>query len=194
MRFKIKLKITNLPIERVATDTATILNKLLGNNHKWHDINPKPYTCSLIRGGELNNGKFTFTNGAYFYINTEDEEVINSLLNNPDIEFDIENNKTFSGYNLLSVKNIVYNTNGKENWITDENKNNFIQYVKQKYFVDIEIYKIKNHHILYKERSRRPVSDLLIKCNGKNVKNLFESGIGGSCSIGFGFVETINKK
>lgn len=195
MRFKIKLKLEKLSVNNIATETASRLNKLLGKNHKWHELTLKPYTCSFICGGEFKDDVCYFKdNSAYFYINTEDDEVIEVILNNSDINFDIENPKIFSDYNLLSIKNIVYNTNGKRNWITDENKNNFIEYVKHKYFVDIEIYKIKNHNIRYKNKSKLPVSDLLIKCSGdKMVKNLFESGIGGSCSIGFGFVETIKK-
>lgn len=195
MRFKIKLKLEKLSVNNIATETASRLNKLLGKNHKWHELILKPYTCSLIRGGKIKDGVCYFKdNNAYFYINTEDTEVIEAILNNIDTGFEIEKPKIFSDYNLLSVRNIIYNTNGIRNKITDENKNNFIEYVKQRYFVDIEIYKIRNHGIDYKDKSYMPVSDLLIKCSGDEmVKNLFESGIGGSCSIGFGFVETIKK-
>ena len=194
MRFKIKLTLKSLPIKDVAEKTASVLNKILGDNHKWHDLESKPYTCSLILGGKKHDESLIFENGGYFYINTNDNEVINALLNNKGIEFSVENNKLNSGYNLLSVKRVIYNTNGKKIWVTNDNKHNFENYVKVKYGVNIEILKINNTTIHYKNNTILDVSDLLIKCNDKkNVNNLFETGIGGSCSIGFGFVETLNK-
>ena len=48
--------------------------------------------------------------------------------------------------------------------------------------------------LYYKNKSKIRVSDLLIFCkNNKNLANLFVSGMGGSCSLGFGFVEELNK-
>ena len=194
MRFKIKLKLDPINLRDVATETSNKLNKILGVNNKWHDMERKPYTCSFLLGGSLEGKILSFKNGGYFYVNTEDDDVINAITSNDGIEFNIENLKVFKGYNLLSVKRIRYNTEGKLEWITEENKNNFIEYVKNKYCVDIDILKISNTVIGYKNNSNISVSDLLIRCKTeKNVANLFESGIGGSCSIGFGFVEPLKK-
>ena len=193
MRFKIKLKLEKLALDNVATETAKRLNQILGLNHKWHDLPQKPYTCSLIMGGLLEDKQLNFKDkSAFFYINTEDDEVIEAIVSSPGIDFEIQSIKTFSGYNWLSVKRIIYNTLGKRNHITEENKEAFIKYVKNKYDVNIEIHKIRNSLVTYKKNSKIPVSDLLIRCNDKkNVKLLFESGIGGSSSIGFGFVEPV---
>lgn len=195
MRFKIKLDIDTLPVEDIVVETSKVLNKILGNNNKWHDLEIKPHSCSFIYGGELKNRNVVFNGNSHFYINSEDSEVISAIVSNTNIDFNIEENKVFKEYNLLSVKDVRYNRSGKTKWVTDENKEDFIQYVKEKYLVDIEIFKIKNRVVHYKNGSNISVSDLLIKCNSdKNVANLFESGIGGSCSLGFGFVKPIKKK
>lgn len=196
MRFKITLKIDSLSIHDIAIETARQLNLILGHNNKWHDLQVKPYSCSLIMGGTIDKDIINFkASPAFFYLNTEDEEVIDVIVSNPTISFDILNIKTYKGFNLLSVKKIIFNKNGKRIWVTEENKNEFIEYVKNKYVVDIEILKIKNMLVSYKNKSKLPVSNLLIKSNSnKNVNNLFESGIGGSCAIGFGFVEPLTNK
>lgn len=195
MRLKINLELNNITLDNIAKETATNVNKLLGVNNKWHDLPVKPFTCSLILGGEVKKRDVIFKEKGFLYINTEDKEVIDAISSNEGLDFSIENPKIFKGYNLLSVKKVIYNTNGKKNWVTEDNKNNFIKYVKDKYCVDIEILKIKNSSVMYKNGAKLPTSDLLIRCNtDKNVANLFESGIGASCSIGFGLVELINKK
>jgi len=194
MRFKIKLKLDTLLLCDVAEKTSSIVNKILGVNHKWHDLERKPYTCSFILGGKNEGKSLSFKNGGYFYFNSEDKEVIDAVMKVKDIEFSIETPKIFNGYNLLSVKRVIYNTEGKKVWVTESNKSNFESYLKLKYGVDVKILKINNTTVHYKNNTILDVSDLLIKCdNNKNVANLFESGVGGSCSIGFGFVETINK-
>lgn len=194
MRFKIKLNLDKIPLKKLATETAKHLNKTLGKNHKWHDLTTvKPYTCSFIMGGKQVGDNIIYKNYAYFYLNTEDEEVINAIVSNPSIEFDIENVKVFSDYNLFSVKKVIYNKSSKRHHITEENKKDFIAYVKAKYFVDIEILKLENKYVSYKKNSTLPVTNILIKASGgNNVENLLNSGIGGSCSIGFGHVEPIN--
>jgi CRISPR/Cas system endoribonuclease Cas6 (RAMP superfamily) len=196
MRIKINLKLERIPFKDLATESARALNKALGANHKWHDLSVKPYTCSLINGGIRKGDDVVFNKSAFICINTEDDEVIEALFSDKSISFSIVNNEVFKDYNILSVYNVIYNKSGKgEIFVTEENKQDFVEYVKNKYLVEIEILKIKNSRIPYKKNGTRPVSNLLIKCNGnKNVENLFESGIGGSCSIGFGFVEQINKK
>ena len=195
MRFKINLDLKSIALSDVAVETARQVNRLLGVNHKWHDLKIKPYTCSLILGGEVKKRDVIFKEKGFLYINTEDKEVKDAIFSNEGLDFSIENPKIFKGYNLLSVKKVIYNTNGKKNWITEDNKNNFIKYIKDKYCVDIEILKTKNSSVMYKNGAKLPTSDLLIRCNtDKNVANLFESGIGASCSIGFGLVELTNKK
>ena len=194
MRYKINLNLKEIKLEDISLETPRIINRLLGKNNKWHDLIVKPYTCSLICGGIKKEENIIFEEKAFVYFNTKDVEVENAIFSNVGIDFSIEKPKVFIGYNLLSVQKVIYNTKGKKNWITEENKNNFIEYVKNKYCVDIEILKIQNTSVTYKDDSKIPVSNLLIRCNSeKNVANLFESGIGGSCSIGFGFVEPIKK-
>ena len=192
MRLKIKLKLKNITLDNIALETAKVLNQALGHNHKWHDMEHKPYTCSFIMGGSLENKQFDFKEKpAFFYINTEDVEVIEAITKTGS-DYDIQNIKTFNGYNWLSVKRIQYYSMGKLRHITNENKEAFINYVKNKYNVNIEIHKIKNSFVTYKGNSKLPVNDLLIRCvNEKNVSSLFESGIGGCSSIGFGFVEPV---
>lgn len=196
MRLKVKLKLEKIPSNNLAIETSRQLNRLLGVNHKWHDLQNKPYTCSLIRGGVFDGDNIIFKNSAFIYINTEDKEVVNSMFeNNSSIEFEIQDVKIFKDYNIFSVYNVIYNKSSDRLHVTDDNKDLFIEFVKNKYMVDIEILKIENTTVPYKKNSRLPVSNLLILCKGdKNIANLLESGIGGSCSIGFGFVEPINKK
>lgn len=196
MRFKIKLKLESMSIYDVAQETAKTINQILGHNNKWHDLLVKPYSSSMIMGGLLKDKIITFENSsAYFYINTDDEEIIDRIISNPNISFDIESIKTFKGFNILSLKKVVYNKSGKRIWVTQETKEDFINYVKNKYCVDIDILKIDNSVVRYKNNSKLPISNLLIKTKSdNNVKNLFESGIGGSCSIGFGFVEPLIEK
>jgi CRISPR/Cas system endoribonuclease Cas6 (RAMP superfamily) len=193
MRFKIKLNLDKVQLSDVAVVTAKEVHKLLGDNNKWHDLVRKPFSCSLIRGGKLIDKTIHFDEDAFIYINTEDDEVINALLSsNP--TFSIEKPKVFKDYNLLKVKNVVFNADGKKTWITDDNKDRFIKHIENRYAIKLEVLKIKNSLISYKNNIKLPVSDLLIKIpNNVNVGNLFESGIGGSCSLGFGFVETLNK-
>jgi CRISPR-associated endoribonuclease Cas6 len=178
----------------MAEKTASIVNKLLGNNHKWHDLERKPYTCSFIVGGIKNKDTIIYNDDSYLYFNTEDPEVIDAILANKNIEFNIENNKVNNEVNLLTIKRVIYNNNGKKVWITEDNKSQYEKYLNLKYGISAEILKIRNYTIHHKNVILN-TSDLLIKCsNNKNVANLFESGIGGSCSIGFGFVENINKQ
>ncbi len=192
MRFKIKLGLDKLPVEDIVIETSRKLNSILGHDHEWHDLECKPYSCSLISGGTLDKRTVKFNGNSHFYINTDDDKVIDAITNNIGIEFEIESPKVFKGYNILSVKNVRYNTNGKTEWVTKKNEAEFIGYVKRKFGVDIEILKMNNSVVHYKRGSKISVSNLLIRCNSdKNVGNLFESGIGGSCSLGFGFVNTI---
>lgn len=192
MRFKINLGKDSLPIEDVVTETSKRLNRVLGQNHKWHDLENKPYTCSLLLGGKQVGKRIEFDN-SYFYLNSDCNEVIETITSNFGINFDIEYPKVFKAYNLLSVKRVRFNKNGRTEWVTEENENEFISYVKDKYGVGIEVLKIQNTVLRYKNDSKISVSNLLIRTDGdKNVANLFESGIGGSCSLGFGFVSTIN--
>lgn len=195
MRLKINLDIDKLPVKDVVIKTSSVLNKLLGDNNKWHDMVEKPYTSSLISGGTLQGENIVFNNNAHFYINTEDKEVIRAVLKNKGINFDTPPTKVFSGYNLLSVKKVRYKTKGKNKWVTPENSPDFIKYVKNKYGVDIEIYKYDNSVVYYKRGSKISVSNLLIRTtsSSKDVAKLFQSGIGASTSIGFGFVEPVNK-
>ena len=194
MRFKIKVDVNSVAIKNMAEKTASIVNKLLGNNHKWHDLEIKPYTCSFIVGGIKNEDTIIYNDDSYLYFNTEDSEVIDAILANKNIEFNIENNKVNNEVNLLTIKRVIYNNNGKKVWITENNKSQYEKYLNLKYGISAEILKIRNSTIHYKNAILN-TSDLLIKCsNNKNVANLFESGIGGSCSIGFGFVENINKQ
>lgn len=195
MRFKIKLDISGISLTKRAEETARQLNKILGVNNKWHDLKVKPYSCSFIMGGKQVGDKIVYQNSAYMFLNTEDEEVINKIVSNPKIEFSIETIKLYKDFNLLSVKNIVYNKSGKRVHINEETKNDFIAYVNRKYLIDIEILKIQNTFVSYKNGSYLPVTNLLINCKGSdNLQNIFDSGIGGSCAIGFGHVEPINKK
>jgi CRISPR/Cas system endoribonuclease Cas6 (RAMP superfamily) len=196
MRFKITLKLESMSIYDVALETAKTINQILGHNNKWHDLVVKPYSCSMIMGGELKDKILYFNNSsAYFYINTDDGEIIERIISNSNISFDIESIKTFKEFNILSLKKVVYNKNGKRIWVTQETKQDFINYVKNKYCVDIDILKIDNSVVRYKNNSRLPISNLLVKTKtDTNVKNLFESGIGGSCGIGFGFVEPLTEK
>ncbi len=192
MRCKIKLGLDKLPVEAIVIETSRKLNSILGHDHEWHDLECKPYSCSLISGGTLDKRTVKFNGNSHFYINTDDDKVIDAITNNIGIEFEIESPKVFKGYNILSVKNVRYNTNGKTEWVTKKNEAEFIGYVKRKFGVDIEILKMNNSVVHYKRGSKISVSNLLIRCNSdKNVGNLFESGIGGSCSLGFGFVNTI---
>lgn len=195
MRFNFKLKLTSLKLEDVATETARTVHKLLGENNEWHNLERKPFTCSFIKGGKLKERVIHFNNDAHLYINTEDEKVISKLTNHVGIEFDIETPKIFKSYNLLNVSQVIFNTSGKKIWVNEENKSKFIEYCKNKYGIDFEILNIRNSTVSYKNGSKLPVSDLFIKSfSDKNVLNLFESGIGGSCSLGFGFVETVKQK
>ena len=195
MRFNFKLKkIEKIPLSEIATATAKTIHGLLGENNKWHDLERKPFTCSFINGGKLVDGVVIFKEDANININTENEEVINQIMSSG-LDFSIENTKVFKGYNLLSVKNVVYNSNDKKNWITEENKDAFVSHVKNKYALkEVEILKMKKSLITYKNGKKIPVTDLLIRCHSdQNVENLFETGIGGSCSLGFGFVKQIYK-
>lgn len=195
MRLKINLDINKTPVKNVVVETSKRLNAILGINHKWHDLERKPYTCSLISGGRLKGENIEFNGNAHFYINTEDEEVIKQIVNNKGLNFNIETVDVFKGYNILSVDRVRYKISGKNKWVTNENKKDFIKYVKDKYAVEIQILKFSNSVVYYKNNSKISVSNLLIRIDSeKNVSNLFETGIGGSCSLGFGFVEPIYKK
>ena len=153
MRIKIKLNLDKLPLNEVVTENAKILHKILGDNNKWHNMEQKPFTCSSLLGGKLKDKHIVFNDGGYLYINSEDDEVINAIIKNEGIVFSIENPKIYNGYNILSAKKIIFNTNKKKNWITEENKKTFIDYVKNKYCVDIEILKIRNSAVTYKNGS-----------------------------------------
>lgn len=195
MRFKITLDLDIISKYDIAIATAKHLNQILGHNNKWHDMVVKPYTCCLLRGGDLEGNNINFSNkSAYFYLNTEDDEVIDKIISNPTISFDVENVKLFSSFNLLSFKKVIFNHNGKRIFVTDATKEAFINYVKNKYAVDIEILKMSTSLVTYKNQSKLPVTNLLVKAKGNTIQNLFESGVGGSTSIGFGFVELVNNK
>jgi len=191
MRLKIMLELEEIPLKDMASTTAKEVHKLLGVNNKWHDLERKPFTCSLIRGGKLFDRVVRYNNDAHIFINTEDNEIIDAVLvNNP--TFEIIPTKVFKGYNLLSVKYVVFTVEGKKQWITEENKDRFIKHIESRYAIKVEILKLKNSVINFKNKMNLPVTDLLIKIpNSTNVLNLFNSGIGGSCSLGFGFVESI---
>ena len=194
MRFNFELNIKEIPLNELALTTAKTLHALLGTNNKWHDLERKPFSCSFIKGGKVYDGIIKFEDKPILTINTEDVEIITQLMTNK-LPFSIETPKVFKGYNLLSVKNVVYNSGGKKNWITTDNQDAYIKHIITKYALkEVEILKIKNSVITYKEGKKIPVSDLLIRINSdQNVANLFETGIGGSCSLGFGFVEPLNK-
>lgn len=194
MRINIKVNVDTIAIKNMAEKSASVINKLLGTNHQWHDLERKPYTCSFIKGGRKVNDVIVYDNDAYIYVNTDDSEVITALLSDENIVFSIEKPKIRNGSNILSVKRVIYNTNGKKVWVTNDNKTQFEEYLKMKYGVSGEILKMNNSTTHYKNHVILNTTDLLIRCfDNTNVMNLFESGIGGSCSIGFGFVETINK-
>ena len=192
MRLKIDLDLTEISLKEVSQKTASVIHGLLGKNNKWHDLERKPYSCSFIRGGVKNEKTIKFNGDAHVFFNTEDEEIINQLVSN-NLSFSFENPRVFDGYNLLSITNIVYNCNGKKNWVTDANKERFTKHIENKYGISCEILKIDNKINFYKNISI-PVTNLLIRTNGAtNVFNLFETGVGGSCGLGFGFVESVVK-
>jgi hypothetical protein len=194
MRFKINLDISQLPVENIVVETSRVLNRMLGNNHKWHNLENKPYTCSLISGGTLKGRTVVFADNAHFFFNTNDEEVIETMVSNEAIDFEIIPIKIFKGYNLLSLNSVRYKTKGKNKWVTEENKNDFIKYVKNKYGVKIDILKYDKSVVHYKNSSKIPVSNLLVKVDySKTISNLFETGIGASSSLGLGFIEPIKK-
>lgn len=200
MRLKIKLKENKILIGSNALLVSKYINTFLGVNNKWHDmVGIKPYSVSMIMGGKRDNGYLVFNDDAHIFVNSEDPEVIGAILDNiiGKYEYDFVDNKYRKGVNILTASYVRYYSKSKDNFITEENKKDFLEYIKNKYNVDIEILNINAHiDIKYKNKSAIKTTNLLFKINSdiEDVKKIFNTGIGGSTSLGLGFVDNINVK
>lgn len=81
MRLKVTLSKTDIlvPFDN-QKNVLGYFHKLLGDNNKWHD-KQSTYCLSLLMGGKLKNHMLDFSqvNGT-FYITSNDEELINTIL------------------------------------------------------------------------------------------------------------------
>ena len=199
MIIKINLNLQKIKISENALMVGSIIHDLLGRNNKWHDNQIKEYSVSMIIGGVKDGEYIIFNNDSHIFVNTSNNEIRNIILENSiklGYYFNIVFNIARKGENILTAKNIRYNYKGKNYNISEENKKDFEKYLKNKYGIDAVILKInKNIDVKYKNNSAIKSTNILFKIitdNPDDVQKLFETGIGGSTAIGFGFVDNIN--
>lgn len=199
MRLKIKLPYTKILIAENCLTAKSILNKeFLGVNNKYHNYDVKPFSISMICGGQKEGLYTIFKNDAHIFFNTSDNDVLDLLLENiiGKYEFEIVENKTRNGINTLKASNVRYYSKGKSHFITEENKHEFEEYATGKYGVDIKVLNInKIVDVKYKNGSAIPSTNLLISVEGDEpeVKKLFDLGIGSLTAQGFGFIDNCLK-
>lgn len=195
MRLKIKVNINRLTSADNMTETAKLINKFLGINNKWHDSPNKEYSVSMIMGGIKDGEYIKYNNDAHIFVSTENNEIINTLLENVDTEFEILNSTIYQGYNILSGFNVRYCSKGKYEYITANNKVDFENYIKNKHNIDIEVLKFNNKPVKFKNGTI-PSTNILFRTNEKKdkVTKLLNTGIGSSTGIGMGYVTEYKKK
>lgn len=147
MRIKIKFKQNSEPIQSIMNSHINgFINKVLGENNKWHG-SFSPYAVSSMHNGVLKeDGTIQYPNGGYFVIsscNTEFiGEIINGLLslNNAKIlsmeydSFDVYDVSVMSDYSIVFFEKIYLqkkNYKEKRKEYTFENCSDYIQKLRE---------------------------------------------------------------
>lgn len=220
LRIKIEFEGSTKPFTTPVEDYIVgLVQKILGENNKWHD-NFSAYSISTMQGGVVKDKYMCFPDGGYFYVSSIDMEFIQAFTNNLILNvgkislrdmkmkgFAFPSSKVHSDYDiirsisplLLKVKNkrlVTFKDDDFVYLLTEQSKkkllhNGFTEKDVQNF--EIEPFHFKGASLRHARRKQYslPASMvmLVVKGNVKCRKALYEMGLGSSTGYCFGAVE-----
>lgn len=199
------------------------INKLFGENNQYHGKFSN-YSVSKLQNGVYIGSRIIFTNGAFLTISSNDDKVIDKLINGilrnrNDLrisnlifeDFDCFENDVHSSYDLIRTTSPIRLCN-KEKFITF-NDDEFIPYLTEKSIKKLvhnglseECAKTLKLELFHKENAKTHFYNIdgaknicsqvmmIVRGDKEARKAIYELGFGSSTGFGFGSVEIIDNK